>query len=43
VSDHEDSKEEDEKIQDLDLEEAEEGQAITERVSGGRAPISHES
>jgi hypothetical protein len=46
VSEREDSKEEkeDEKIEDLDLdlEESGEGREITERVHGGRAPISHD-
>lgn len=42
MSEREDKKEEkaDDKIQDLDLEESEEGKEITERVQGGRAPIS---
>ena len=42
MSEREDKKEEkaDDKIQDLDLGESEEGQEITERVQGGRAPIS---
>jgi hypothetical protein len=45
VSEREDKKEEsaDDKIQDLDLDESEEGREITERVLGGRAPFSHES
>jgi hypothetical protein len=39
MSEHEEPRKEEE-IQDLDLDESEEGQEVTERVTGGRRPIS---